>query len=495
MARHAYLDPDQGVIDRFEAQLAGRSDEQLRETIDANGRLYNTVFEQAAAALDFSKVEALGGTDDEKRDKLSETIAERKAAANLLDARERKAEADAENNEALEAIRRRGPRTFTAQQVADIVRNRPGQNRDAANLESFIGNVRTAAQAHADTPEAPVTQDAFRRMFNARAGFDTGLEPRTLLRDPVAAISAGDVLQTGTGVTTAQVNTGFLTLPPLQQDVEYLSRRMTSVFAFLAARAMELPMNAQGQYRYTAETAPQGNKPAARAQANALAQRKYATEMRIVPLAIMGQWVPVAVEEFLDVPMFQDFLSTVMREDLLLEVDNQLINGTGVAPNIEGLLDNIPQSNTNDQGAGTQDAPTFGLTELHADIWKEVYGIGNAYADVILMHPNNWHEAVTQRDSQDRFLVGNTVDQVRQTLFGLPVIKNTAIPEDTVATFASNKFRMITQGGVRVDTTNSHDDGFSNLVDAVRMYVRLGLMKRRTTAIAATTMWGVKKTG
>ena len=498
--RNSYLQPEASVVQGFEASLAGKSDEELREVVDANARLYNTVFGEAEASLDFSKVKALGGTDDEKRDKLSNTIAERTAATNLLRSREDKAEADQANEEAVNAIRRRGPRTFSAEQVNALVSGQVNRTVDGENVYNFFRSISDAVHSAAGGESAVAGPETFRRMLANRAVIDTGMAPRNLLRDPsepLNQITATQTMRTGTGVTTAQAGTGFLTLPPLQQDVEYLSRRMTSVFAFLAARAMELPANAQGAYRYTAETAPArtggAGRPAARAQAGSLQRAKYNTELRTVPLTIMGQWVPVAVEEFLDVPMFQDFLSTVMREDLLLSVDADLITGDGSSNKVTGLLE-IPDASTTTAQTGTSQAPTFGVTQIHSDIWEKVYGVGNAYADAIVMHPNDWHAAITQRDSQDRLLVGNTFDPAAQTLFGLQVIKNTALPAGNTITFASNKVRLITQGGVMVDTTNSHDDGFEKMIDAVRMWVRLGLMSRRDTAVAKTTGWAVKKT-
>ena len=489
--RNSYLQPDESAVQGFEASLAGKSDEELHEVVNTNARLYNTVFEQATPSLDFSKVEALGGTDDEKRDKLSNTIAERTAASNLLRNREAKAEADRENAEAVDRIRRRGPRSFTAEQVNALVASQATQTNDAVNYEGYIASIQNVVRQVAGGEDAPVNIDTFRSMLAKQTTFNTGLLPHNLLREPVNVISAASTMQTGTGVTTAQANVGFLTLPPLQQDVEYASRRMVSVFAYLAGRALTLPGNAQGAYRYTAETTPTGDKPAARGQAGALNRRKYATEMRTVPLSIMGQWVPVSVEEFLDVPMFQDFLSTVMREDLLLEVDNDLINGDGSGDKVTGLIASATTNNT--PMPGTSQAPGFGVTQIHSDITEKVYGVGNAMADFILMNPTNWHQAVTQRDSQDRLLVGNTFDANRQTLFGIQVIKNTAVPAGTVLTGASNKVRLVTQGSVNVDTTNSHDDGFSKMIDAIRMWTRLGLMVRRETALAKTTAWQVKK--
>ena len=489
--RNSYLSPEESVVQNYEAQLSGKSDADLKELIRTNGRLYNTFMEEAETNIDVSKVKVVGGTDDEKRDKLSGTIAERQAAMNLLKDREVKEDADRANKDALNAIRTRGPRTFTPEQVTALVRENQSGSPDAQNILDYRDEVVNFVQNIAGSGRT-VGPDTFKQMLAQRAAFETSLLPSNyLLRDPLNVIDATKTMQTGTGLTGQTGGTGFLSFPPLQQDTEYLSRRATSVYAFLATRAMELPANMQGAYRYSAESAPSGDKPKARPQAGALSERKYSTVIRTTNLSAMGQMVPVAVEEFLDVPMFMNFLNTVMREDLLLEVDNDLINGDGNNDKVKGLA-NLDDITTTPMPGGAGD-PGFGVTQIHSDIIERVFAVGNAYADFVLLNPVNWHQAITQRDSQDRLLVGNTVDATNKRMFGLPVLLNTALAAGTTLVGASNKCQLVTQGNIRVETTNSHDDGFGKLVDAVRMWTRIGLVNRRGTAFAKTTGWMVKK--
>lgn len=481
--RHGYLRPDESAVTNAENALRSKGTDDLARLVEDRGRTFDSVIEEAGVEINFDSVKTLGGTNDEKRDKLSQVIAERTAASNIIKERQEIEQAEAENNEANERLEdyRRGPRLFTPEQVREIAAG--GQQSNAlpqsTRLAEAIGN------HFGDGAD-------FVNRFGAPFAFSTEVELSSFIREPVNVITAANTMRTGSGNTGAQANVGFLRFPPLQDDVEYFPRRMVSVFQFLSRNARTIPMGAGGAYRYSAEVAPTGTAPAFRAEASALSQRKFQTEIRTTNLQICGSWVPVSREEFLDVQGFSMFLNNVLRDDVLLSVDQALLTGNGNAPNILGL-EQIQNVQTVDMAPGSG-VTFFGTTLVHQAM-SEAFSQGHTISDFIVMNPADWHETRTFRDTEERLTVGSELVDVRPSLFGLPVIQTPAATENTVFVGASSKLQVIQQGGVQVEWTNAHDDGFSKLIDAVRGYCRIGLVSRRDVGQAKVTNYAAKTTG
>ena len=456
--RHGYLRPSDEAVQNAENALRSRGTDDIARLVEERGRTFENVMNEAGVEINFDSVTTLGGTGDEKRDKLSTVIAERTAGMNIMAERQEREQAEAENAEANERLQeyRRGPRLFTPEQVRQLATSAspnpaPHSTALAEQVQNYFGD-----------------GNDFASRFGSPFAFETSVPLMGIVNEPVNVIAAGSTVQTGDGGTGSQANTGFLRFPPLQPDLEYAARRMPSVFSFLSGRvARNLPANYGGAYRYSAETAPTENAPAFRAQATALPRRKYGTEIRTENLQICGTWVPVAREEFMDVPGFTMFLNNILRDDVLLSVDTSLISGDGTGANLTGL-NNISGVNTVDISAIVASAALnsgdsyYGVTGVHQAITTN-FATGHAMSDFIVMNPNDWHEVRTQRDTQERFLVGDALVEVRPSLFGLPVINTPGQTENSVFVGSSSKLMLLTQGGIMVEWTNSHDDGFQQV--------------------------------
>ena len=484
--REGYLSPSESQIEEQIKAFSGKSDEELDTQFSSDTAIYDRVMDQAGITIDFGPVDAIGGTtSDDKRHALSELIARKAAVTRITNRRAEKAELDRENEEAKEAraSRRNAPRLFTPGQVqAMIAGNRANPAPASAMLSEQI------AKHFGDQSSG----SEFVRRFGQPFAFATDVPLPILLREPRNAIAEADTMRPGTGGTEAQPNIGMLRFPPLSMDVEYYQRRQASVYAFLAGNSRTIPEGFGGAYRYTAETAPGSDKPAPRKPGTALARRKYATEIRTANLQSMGAWVPVAREEFLDVQGFSMFVNTVLRDDVLVEVDEQLITGDGTDPNVRGLL-NLTGINTKAMAPGSGDTE-FGVSEVHA-MMSTIFKTGHTMADFLLFSPDDWHAIRTHRDGENRLQMGSELIDITPSLFGNPVIQTVGMTAGTVFVGTSSKLQMLTQGGISVEWTNAHDDGFANVTDAVRGVIRVGLVSRRNLSHGTVTSFSAEKTG
>ena len=485
--RHGYLRPDEAAISAAEKAILGKSSAEIAKLVEAEGRTFDKVMEEASVDLDLSKVKAVGGaTNDDKADNITQLIAKRKAGMNILAAREEKEAAQAENETAKERLDeyRRGPRLYTPEQVRELASANGSRTNTAPQQLALVKAVNATFK---DTAE-------FHQRLGAPFSINTGVDAGQWSLEPTNAITPGNAMQSGDGDLSTQANVGLLRFPPLQADLEYYARRQASVFQFLSSRVTRnLDETFGGGYRYRAETAPSENKPAFRAQANSLARRKFASEIRTANMQICGAWVPVAREEFMDVVGFGMFINTTLRDDIMLEVDDALLNGDGSGSSITGLNE-LSGVNAVAQPAAAGGNPTFGVTSFHKAM-TDVFTNGHAMVDFAVMHPTAWHGVRTQRDSQHRLLIGGEQDEVNKSLFGVTIIVTPAQGTATeVFLGTSMKLMLLQQGGLMLEWTNAHDDGFEKMIDAIRGYCRLGLVDRRALAHAKITNFEAEKT-
>ena len=487
--RHGYLRPDEAAVTAAENALRAKSTDEIAEIVEGETTLFDKVMGEAGVNIDFSNDTSLGGaTNDDKADKLSESIARRAAGGNIIAERQEAEAAKNENEAANERLReyRRGPRLFTPEQVREIAsQNTSGANAAPASM-ALAEQVRNHFGDGRD----------FSNRFGSPFGFETTVPVSSLVMEPQNVIAEADTMRPGTGGTETQTGIGVLRFPPLQPDYEYFARRQTSVFNYLASRvSRNIPNNYGGAYRYSAEVAPSGTAPAFRRAATALSQREFGTEIRTVNLEFCGEWVPVSREEFLDVQGFTMFLNTVIRDDVMLAIDDQLLNGDGTAPNILGL-NSITGKQTVNLNATSVGSGKFGFgtTAIH-EAKTLAFATGHTNSDFVVMNPNDWHLIRTQRDTEDRLLIGGELMDVMPSLFGMPVISTPAQAAETVFVGASMKLMLLQQGGLMVEWTNAHDDGFGKLIDAVRAYCRIGLVSRRDAGQAEVVNFIDKRTG
>ena len=489
--RHGYLRGDPDKIAAARNTLATKSSEDLAKLVDANHQIVSTALNEMGVEATLKSVKAVTGpSEEDKAENLNKVIVDRAAAEQILSEREEIDQAKLENDQAQENVDRfrRGPRVMTAEQVnqfalASTRAHYPASEQFARSIQSFFSS----------TPTNGTGTDFIQR-FAQPFAFDTGTPLSQLVAEPRNAITATQTMRPGTGSTQAQPDIGFLRFPPLQPDVELYARRQASVYAFLSQNSSrQIPVGVGGgAYRYTAETVPTGTAPAARTPVGVLSAREFATEIRTANLEIMGAWVPVAREEFLDVQGFSQFLNTVLRDDVLLAVDNQLLNGTGTAPDLRGL--NEITNRQKNPMAPASGVTEYGTTEIHKVI-TDIFSSGHAIADFIVMSPADWHEVRTHRDGEKRLQMGSELIDIVPMMFALPVIRTPAQPAGTVFVGTSSKLMLLEQGGVMVEWTNAHDDGFTKLVDAVRGHMRIGLASRRDVAQGTVSSFSAEETG
>lgn len=153
--------------------------------------------------------------------------------------------------------------------------------------------------------------------------------------------------------------------------------------------------------------------------------------------------IPVTDEQLEDESQVRSYLDQRLRFGIRQRLDNQVLNGNGTPPNLEGILQ---VTGIQTQAKGTD--PRFDA--IHKAITKcRVTGRSNPNA--VVLHPNDWETIRLTRTADGIYILGNPATAGPMTLFGLPVALGDVIVENTglVGDFA-NFCQLFERAGIDV---------------------------------------------
>jgi HK97 family phage major capsid protein len=189
----------------------------------------------------------------------------------------------------------------------------------------------------------------------------------------------------------------------------------------------------------------------------------------------------VTDEMMQDAPQFQAYLSNRMVFGVRRAEETELLNGSGTAPHLQGIL--------NRSGLATTITTSATLTAV-----KAVEGIFNQITalravsfvepDAIVINPTDWQTIRLGKDSNGQYYgggpftgaYGNSGPSNVDQLWGLKVVVTSAIAQGTVLV---GNFRESAQifrrQGITLEMTNSNVDDFVNNLITLRCEERLAL--------------------
>ena len=178
-----------------------------------------------------------------------------------------------------------------------------------------------------------------------------------------------------------------------------------------------------------------------------------------------------------DADFLENYLRTRVVSKLMAEEDAQLLYGTGVAPNLNGLsnqaasyVDYIADSNVQ-----RIDVITNAVTNTRVNEYS---------ANVALIAPQDYQKLLLTKSSQAEYLVPNVFTGAPLVINGCLVVPNTSVTADD---FFVGDLKMGTTMALRSDIevtfTNSHSDNFTKGFITVLVEERIALVVYRPNAI------------
>lgn len=187
------------------------------------------------------------------------------------------------------------------------------------------------------------------------------------------------------------------------------------------------------------------------------------------PLAKIATWLPVTTELLEDQAQMRSYIDSRLRAGVNLALDDQILNGTGVAPEMLGL--NVRTDLSAPIAAtlgGSLDAIAEQIAAVQVASQLEVTGI--------VMHPTDFVKlTLTKTNATDNTYLGASPfsTPVQPTLWGRRVAFSLKQPLGTCIVGAfSQGGQLFQKGGVRVEASNSHQDFFIKNLVAILAEVR-----------------------
>jgi HK97 family phage major capsid protein len=191
-----------------------------------------------------------------------------------------------------------------------------------------------------------------------------------------------------------------------------------------------------------------------------------------------------------------DFVVSEINGRLLYELakfeEQQLLSGDGVGSNLVGIL-----NRSGIQTLGAAADPAAGNPD---QVFRAMTAVGTGSgldADGIVINPTDYQALRLSRDASGQyygggFFAGQYGDgtlTAQPPLWGLRTVVTPAITAGTVLVGAyAQAATVYRKGGVRVESTNSHADDFTNNLVTVRAEERLALAVRRPAAFVKVTL-------
>ena len=182
-------------------------------------------------------------------------------------------------------------------------------------------------------------------------------------------------------------------------------------------------------------------------------------------------------------------INTTALYDLSMKEEAQLLNGSGTSPQLQGLL-NRSGVQVYTTAAGESDADAI----FHAMTLVE-QGSGFS-ADGIVINPIDYEKLRLSKDGNDQYYgggffqgaYGNGAMMVNPPVWGRNTVVSSAVDAGTVLVGAFKTAKVFRKGGVRVESTNSHENDFTNDKITVRVRERLALQVKYPAAFVKLTL-------
>ena len=238
--------------------------------------------------------------------------------------------------------------------------------------------------------------------------------------------------------------------------------------------------------RYPRETA-YTDSGAATAQGSALGQSDFDITAQSVNMEKIGTFVKVTDEMLSDTAGLSSYLAARIPGKVLSIEDNEILNGDGSSPNLDGLFTDGTAFTTSSGGLFYQSVESANEYDVLVAAINQV-ALQNYSVDTILMNPTDLHKIVLLKSTANEYLRQQIYTGLQPTILGIPVTISTACANGK---FLEMDSRAATQYWIRenLGIEFSREDGtnFQSNFVTVRAQLRAALTNYLPNAIVQGT--------
>jgi len=157
---------------------------------------------------------------------------------------------------------------------------------------------------------------------------------------------------------------------------------------------------------------------------------------------------PVPRRYLSDYSNLERYLDVVLRQGLILELENQIINGDGISPNLEGMLTVdghvvIPADGSDDFSLARKGITALELLALPTD--ELVFAIHPIRWEELELAKVNGGDYILQLDSKP-----SPINRQRRQLWGVPVVPAVSMPTDRLLLFHRGSVELFEREQVNI---------------------------------------------
>lgn len=200
-------------------------------------------------------------------------------------------------------------------------------------------------------------------------------------------------------------------------------------------------------------------------------------------LGEIAGWFKTTDDMAEDLPYMVSEINTTAIYDLRFKEEQAILFGNGVSPNLLGIV----------QRSGIQTAAKDAGDTVADAIFKAMGLVQTAtgfQADGLVINPQDYEDLRLAKDANNQYYAGgpfqgqygNGEVMVNPPVWGRRTVVTSAIPVGKALVGAFGLAKLFKKGGIRVESTNSHADDFTNDKITTRLRQREGLQVKYPAA-------------
>lgn len=192
-----------------------------------------------------------------------------------------------------------------------------------------------------------------------------------------------------------------------------------------------------------------------------------ALEVVTASVKTIAHWIPITKRAAADASQVRTLVDNFLRYGLNEELEDQILTGSGVGENFEGITTAVTQSVGS---AGTD-------IDAIVDAIKTVRYTGRRRPTAVVFHPNDWYSTgflLAKDGVSGGYLIGDpraSIDQLNQ-LWGLQVVVSEAMTENTALVGDFRQAVLWEREGVSLMVSDQHADFFTRNLLAILAEMR-----------------------
>jgi HK97 family phage major capsid protein len=183
-------------------------------------------------------------------------------------------------------------------------------------------------------------------------------------------------------------------------------------------------------------------------------------EAAIADVRTFAAWIPATRRIVADANQLRSYLDAVLRDDLGLELEDQMIGGSGTGENFLGIL--------NEPDIGTAGPPGVGESQLHVlrRGIRQVRVDGRAVPNACVMNPVDAESIdLLQVNSEENHFAGaGPYGALQRIVWGVPVVESEAVPVGTAVVGDFRRAVLFDREQANVSLGTVNDDFLRNVV-------------------------------